>query len=81
MLNIFICKTNLQHSCLNREEWIVSNDISGKGSIAKVAHVQDPDGTDIALVQWNDDFEETNDRIMISVRAGSGLKSEPALLL
>lgn len=35
----------------------------GKGSIAKVAHVQDPDGTDIALVQWNEDFEETSDRI------------------
>lgn len=35
----------------------------GKGSIAKVAHVEDPDGVDIALVQWNDGFEETNDRI------------------
>lgn len=37
--------------------------IPGKGSIAKVAHVQDPDGTDIALVQWNEGFEETEDRI------------------
>lgn len=35
----------------------------GQGSIAKVAHVTDPDGTDIALVQWNDGFEETDDRI------------------
>lgn len=35
----------------------------GQGSIAKVAHLSDPDGVDIALVQWNEGFEETNDRI------------------
>lgn len=30
----------------------------GQGSVAKVAHLLDPDGVDIALVEWNEDFEE-----------------------
>lgn len=34
-----------------------------QGSMAKVAHLADPDGVDIAIVQWNDGFEETEDRI------------------
>lgn len=37
--------------------------IAQQGSIAKVAHLADPDGVDIAIVQWNDGFEETESRI------------------
>lgn len=37
--------------------------IAQQGSIAKVAHVSDPNGVDIAIVQWNEGFEETDDRI------------------
>lgn len=36
---------------------------AGQGSIAKVAHFEDPDGVDIALVEWNEGFEETKDQI------------------
>lgn len=35
----------------------------GQGSIAKVAHLSDPNGVDIAIVEWNEGFEETDDRI------------------
>lgn len=32
--------------------------VPSQGSIAKVAHFLDPDGVDIALVEWNEGFEE-----------------------
>ena len=39
--------------------------IAQQGSIAKVAHIEDPDGLDIAVVQWNDGFEEKENLIKI----------------
>lgn len=39
--------------------------IAQQGSIAKVAHIEDPDGLDIAVVQWNDGLEEKENIIKI----------------
>lgn len=37
--------------------------VAAQGSIAKVAHIEAPDGLDIAVVQWNEGFEEKENRI------------------
>lgn len=46
-----------------KEKGVAVKSIAKQGSMARVAHVTDPNGVDIAVVQWNDGFQETNDRI------------------